>query len=98
MNAGERPRARRPALTRCPLCRLRLPPQIVEACPRAVLYKTLFKRRTALHLSAEAGSAECLLKVLWAAERVLGGASFQAYIDELDGRGNTALALACKHG
>lgn len=63
-----------------------------------MLYKTLFKRRTALHHAAEGGSPECLLKLLWAAERLLGSNGYQAYVDEADARGNTALALSCKRG
>ncbi len=72
--------------------------QIVDTCPRAVLYKTLFKRRTPVMLASENGAVESLLKLLWAAERLLGNSGYQAYIDEKDGRGSTALILAVKHG
>lgn len=72
--------------------------QVLQACPRALLYKTLFRRRTPLMLAAEGGGVESLLKLMWAAERLLGGAAFQAYLDEADARGNTALLLAAKRG
>lgn len=74
--------------------------QVASADPRAVLRASPWKGRTAAHLAARAGSAAALAVVLDLAAHALGGApQLHPWLQQPDNvDGDTALALAAKHG
>lgn len=66
------------------------------------MHASPWKCRTALHCAARAGSAEALAAVIEVAAHSAGtrtgGESLPGFLNAPDAEGNTALALACKHG
>lgn len=90
-----RPNLRRLCAHRTPSLRCLLRMQIAAGNPLALLRPSLWKQRTALHCAARAGATEALCAVLDVASRQ---PSFRSFLDMPDGAGDTALALACKHG
>ena len=73
------------------------PMQVAASNPRALLGHTLWKQRTALHAAARAGATEALCAVLDVAAHTA-RAQLNAFMNAPDYGGDTALALACKHG
>lgn len=74
-----------------------LPPQVASGNPSAVLRPSIWKQRTAAHLAARAGSAAALAVVLDVAGHAAGGLPTH-FLNAPDHAGDTALALAAKHG
>lgn len=71
--------------------------QVASGNPSAVLRPSLWKQRTAAHLAARAGAAAALAVVLDVAGHAAGGLPTD-FLNAPDHAGDTALALAAKHG
>lgn len=79
------------------------PVQIVSSRggQEALLRHSFWKARTALHCAARAGCAEALAAVIEVAAHrttTAAGESLSGFLNAPDHAGDTALALACKHG
>lgn len=70
---------------------------MASGSPQAVLRASLFKQRTSAHVAARAGAAAALAIVIDVAAHAVGAAPLD-FLNAPDHNGDTALALAAKHG